>query len=273
MTEASIREPYSAAAQRLSEYAASAEPEAAAVVADQLLAVAALLGREPGLRRALADPTRAADDRADLLQGLLRGKVDEATVGLVEPLVTARWPTPNTLRDAVERLGVDTLMLSAQRAGQAGDVEDELFRFGQVVDSARALAAALGDPAVPVEHREALVADLLDGKARPITIRLVQQALVGLGGRGFSASIARLIELAAAARQRTVAYVISAVPLSDEDERRLGDELSRRYGRQISLQVTVDPTIMGGLSVQIGNDLYDGTILRRINEARAALTR
>jgi F-type H+-transporting ATPase subunit delta len=177
------------------------------------------------------------------------------------------------LRDAVERLGVDTLMLSAQRAGQAGDVEDELFRFGQVVDSARALAAALGDPAVLVEHREALVADLLDGKARPITIRLVQQALVGLGGRGFSASIARLIELAAAARQRTVAYVISAVPLSDEDERRLGDELSRRYGRQISLQVTVDPTIMGGLSVQIGNDLYDGTILRRINEARAALTR
>lgn len=273
MTEASIREPYSAAAQRLADYATGTDAEAAAGVADQLLAVAALLGREPGLRRALADPTRDAGDRADLLRALLRGKVDEATVGLVEALVTARWPTPNSLRDAVERLGVDALLLAAQRAGEAGDVEDELFRFGQVVDSAPALASVLGDPGAPIEHREALVAELLDGKARPVTIRLVQQALAGLGGRGFSASIARLVELAAGARQRTVALVTSAVPLSDEDEQRLGDELSRRYGRQISLQVTVDPTIMGGLSVQIGSDLYDGTILRRLSEARAALTR
>jgi F-type H+-transporting ATPase subunit delta len=70
-----------------------------------------------------------------------------------------------------------------------------------------------------------------------------------------------------------VAYVTSAIPLTEDDEARLGTQLARRYGRQVSIQVTVDPEILGGLSIQIGSDLYDGTVLRRLNQARTALTK
>jgi F-type H+-transporting ATPase subunit delta len=124
-----------------------------------------------------------------------------------------------------------------------------------------------------VEQRAALIADLLGGKAKATTVRLAQLALAGFGGRSFGASLSRLVELAAARHDRPIADVTSAIPLSDEAEERLGAALSRRYGRAVSVKVTIDPEILGGLSVQIGSDLYDGTVLRRLVEARAALTK
>ncbi len=271
--DTATRESYGPAADRLADYAAGAPAESVAEVGDQVLAVADLLGWEPGLRRALADVARPADVRVELLRALLEGKVGNDALGLVEALVSARWPRPSELRNAAERLGVDAVLAAAGRADELGEVEDELFRFAQVVDGAPHLATVLGDPGAPVDQRAALVDNLLDGKARPATIRLVKVALAGFGGRGFAASLSRLVELAAAAQDQQVAYVTSAVALTDEEEERLGGYLAQRYGRHISVKVTVDPEIIGGLSVQIGSDMYDGTVLRRLAEARAALTR
>jgi F-type H+-transporting ATPase subunit delta len=271
--ESAIRDSYGPAAERLMAYAANADASALAELADEVLGVATLLGREPRLRRALADPARNPEDRVELARGLLSGKLGEEALWLVEALVSARWSSAGELRDAAERLGADTVLAGAERAGELAEVEDELFRFAQIVDGAPRLASLLGDPGAPLEHRSALVSELLDDKARATTVRLVRLALAGFGGRSFGASLSRLIELAAAARDRQVAYVTSAIPLTDSDEERLGTQLSQRYGRQVSLKVTVDPRIIGGLSVQIGSDLYDGTVLRRLIEARTALTK
>jgi F-type H+-transporting ATPase subunit delta len=267
------REAYQPAADQLGTLAQGAAPDRLVAVSDELLAIGRLLAREPRLRRALADPARPGEQRVDLLRQVLSGKVDDDVLGLTAALVGGRWPRPGHLLDAVERLGVDALLAAAERADELAEVEDELFRFGQIVDGSPELAATLGDPIAPVEQRASLIEDLLAGKARPVTVRLVRVALSGFGGRGFSASLGRLVELAAARRERQVAYVISAVPLSDQDEARLGARLSEMYGREVSLKITVDPKIIGGLSVQVGSDLYDGTVLRRLNEARSALTR
>jgi F-type H+-transporting ATPase subunit delta len=241
-------------------------------VADDVLAVAGLLGREPRLRRALADSARTAEERTGLLHGLLEGKVGGDAVDLVATLVGGRWSAPSQLLESVERLGVTALLAAADGSDELSEVEDELFRFGQVVDGAPQLAAVLGDPTVPVEQRASLVDDLLGGKARPVTIRLAKVALVGFGGRGFAASLSRLVELAAARRDREVAYVTAAAMLTEDQERRLGDQLAQMYGRPVSILVTVDPRVLGGLSVRIGSDLYDGTVLRRLTDAKSALT-
>lgn len=271
--DAPTRKSYRPVRERLDAYALEAPASAVADVADEVLGVAALLGEQPRLRRALVDPARSGNDRAGLVRSLLRGKVADATLELVEALVSARWSRPSSLRDAAERLGADAVLAGARRAGDLGEVEDELFRFAQVVEGAPQLAAVLGNPSAPVEHRAMIVDDLLAAKARPATVRLVRLALTGFGGRGFTASIARLVELAAASRNRQVAYVTAAVPLSDEDERRLGERLAQMYGRRVSVKVTVDPQVIGGLSVRIGSDLYDGTVLRRLTAARTALTK
>ena len=270
--QAASRESYATAVERFEGFARSADPAALGSTGDEILAVAALLKREPRLRRALADPARSGEDRAGLLDNVLADKIGAEAKELLTVLVTGRWSTPSDLLDAVERLGVSALLASADRAGDLGEVEDELFRFGQVVAGDARLSSVLSDPVAPAERRAELVRALLEGKAKPLTIRLVEVALAGFGGRPFSASLSRLVELAAERRERQVAYVTVAAPLSEDEERRLGSTLSQIYGREVSVKQHVDPEILGGMSVLVGSDLYDGTIRRRLTETRKALT-
>jgi F-type H+-transporting ATPase subunit delta len=265
------RESYAAAAERLDALATGERPVPLAGIADEILGVAGLLERQPRLRRALADPARTGAERAELLGSLLEGKVSADADALVRTLVAGRWSSSGELLDATERLGVEALLASADSAAELGEVEDELFRFGQVVDGDSELAAVLGSSTEPAERRAELAHALLDGKARPATIRLAELAIRGVGGRNFAAALARLVELAAERRHRQLAYVLVAHPLSDQQEERLGARLSQMYGRPVALKVSVDRHVLGGLSVRVGHDLYEGTVLRRINEARAAL--
>jgi F-type H+-transporting ATPase subunit delta len=268
---AASRDSYAVGLERLEELAANSEPAAVATGADEVLAVADLLRREPRLRRALSDPARSGKDRAGMLGSLLAGKVGPGALDLLTALVAGRWSTPTELLDATEQLGAEGLLISAERSGDLAEVEDELFRFGQIVNGDHRLAAALGDSSAPLERRIELVGFLLEGKAKPVTIRLAALALAGFGGRNLAGSLTRLVELAAERRDREVAYVTVAAPLTDEDERRLGVRLSELYGRGVSLKISVDPGILGGLSVRVGHDLYDGTVLRRLQETRNAL--
>lgn len=270
---AASRESYAAASERLEAYAAGSEPAAVAGAAADLTAVADLLRREPRLRRALSDPARAGSERAELLTGLLAGKISSDAFDLLTVLVSGRWSSPSELLDGVEQLAVAALLAGADRAGDLGEVEDELFRFGQVVAGDPALQSALGDSSAPAAQRAELARALLAGKAKPTTLALVEAALAGYGGRSFVAALTRLVEQAADRRTRQLAYVTVAAPLSDEEESRLGAKLSELYGREVAVKQTVDPTVLGGMSVRIGSDLYDGTILRRLTETRNALAK
>lgn len=262
---------YAAAVERLNGFATGDRPVPLAGIGDELLGVAALLEGQPGLRRVLTDPARTGEDRSGLLDSLLDGKVAEDTRAVLRVLVTGRWSRGVDLLNAVERLGVEALLASADSAGELIDVEDELFRFGQLVDGSPDLAAALGSASSPVPNRSRLAHDLLDGKARTVTVRLVDVALRGFGGRNFSASLGRLVELAADRRERQLAYVTVASTLTEDQQQRLAASLSAIYGRPVDLKVSVAPAILGGARVRIGSDLYDATVLRRLTDARIRL--
>jgi F-type H+-transporting ATPase subunit delta len=267
------RESYAEASDKLAADTATATEAQLFTVADEILAVAGLLRTEPRLRRALTDPSRPGAERTQLVRSLLSGKVSKPTLDVVSGLVTGRWARPAHLLDAVERLGVDAVLRAADKSGSLADVEDELFRFGQIVSGNSALAVTLGDPGAPTGRRVKLVEDLLKRKAQPATLRLVEVALEGFGGRSFEFSLTRLVELTAAKRDREVAYVTVAKPLDDAAEERLSGKLSEMYGRPVSLKVDVDPRVIGGASVRVGSHLYDGTILRRLNEAKQAFAK
>jgi len=267
----SSRATYLAAVARLDALARGAGPASLVSVADAVLAVAGLLEKQPGLRRALTDPSRPGEERAGLLDSLLGGRVDDAARSVLAVLVAGRWSSGTDLLNSVERLAVEALLASAETAGQLIDVEDELFRFGQLVDGDLALAAALGSSTTPAEQRATLVHMLLDRKARPVTIRLVEVALRGFGGRSFSAGLTRLVELAADRRDRTIAYVTVAGTMTQQQQNRLVEQLSSIYGRTVDLKISVSPDVLGGLRVRVGDDLYDATVLRHLSEARARL--
>jgi F-type H+-transporting ATPase subunit delta len=273
MASSVSREAYGEATEQLAANTVALTAPQLATVADEILSVAGLLRAQPRLRRALTDPSRPGSERAGLLKSILGGKVSETAVNAVAALAAGRFSRPADLLDATERLGVDALLASADRDGKLSDVEDELFRFGQIVSGDSSLAVTLSDASAPLERRVKLVEDLLKGKVHVATGRLVEMALTGFGGRGFEASLARLVEATAAKRDREVAYVTVAKPLTDAEEQALGAKLATIYGRQVSLKVDVEPAVIGGVSVRVGSDLYDGTILRRLNAAKQAFAK
>ncbi|GLZ75911.1 ATP synthase subunit delta [Actinorhabdospora filicis] len=268
---AASRETYRAGVEALASYAKRVKSDTLRTVADDLLSVARLLSDEPRLRRALSDPARDGKDRAGLAETLLKGKVGAGTLKIVTTLTEGRWSNAHELLTGVEDLAIEALLTAADKDGQLGEVEDELFRFGQVVASDAPLQAALSDGSVPAERRATLVKSLLEGKAQPVTVRLTEVALAGIGGRGFAAALSRLVELAAERREQQLAYVTVARTLTEDQERRLIARLAQMYGREVSVKVTVDPAIVGGMSVRVGDDLYDGTLSTRLGDARHAL--
>ncbi len=273
MASSVSQQAYADAVDKLAADTRSATAAQLATVADEILSVAGLLRAQPRLRRALTDPSRAGADRADLLRSLLAGKLTEAAVDTLTALVSGRFSSPSELLDVTERLGAEAVLRSADKGGNLAEVEDELFRFGQIVSGNPQLAVTLSDPGAPTPRRVKLVEDLLKGKAQPATVRLVEVALEGFGGRSFESSLTRLVELTAAKRDRQVAYVTVAKPLADADEQALAAKLSDIYGRPVSIKIDVDPAVIGGVSVRVGSDLYDGTILRRLNAAKQAFAK
>ncbi len=266
------RETYRAASDKLTELANASSADATSRAGDELLAVAGLLQREPRLRRALADPSRSGKDRAALLDGLVGGSAGDEARSILGVAASGRWSSPTELLGGVEQLGVDALLASADRAGDLSEIEDELFRFGQVVDGSPQLSAVLADTTVPMDARGSIIDSLLGGRAKTITVRLAKLALAGFGGRTFTGALSRLVELAAERRDMQVAYVTVAKALTDDEEQRIGARLAAMYGREVSVKVTVDPEVLGGARVLIGSDLYDGTTLRRLTDARHAVT-
>lgn len=246
---------------------------ALAEVSDQMFAVSTLLGREIGLRRALADSGVPAAARTGLLDRLVGNQLGGPTLDLLHTLVSARWSRAYDLLAAVEELGAQALLAVAQTDGVLDDVEDDLFRFGRVVDDQPKLALAMSDPSLPPENKHGLIDALLDGKVRDATLLLVNRAVQDPLRRPVEKTLADLGRLAAERRQRLVAVVTVASRLDEEQAERLRAAVSRVFGRDVQLQVDVDPAVLGGVVVRVGDEVLDSSVLRRLADARRQLLR
>lgn len=235
-------------------------------VADELFAVVDLLEAEPSLRRALTDPSTPDDSRRALAADVLGGRVSQATVAVVVAAAGLRWGGPSGMVAALERQGVRALLGIAQTTGELDAVEEELFRFSRIVDADHALRAALSDRSTSLVGRQGIVTDLLQGRGRPITVALAQRA-VAARQRTFDLTVDTFLRLAAEARQRAIATVTVARPLADDHRERIRAALVRQLGREINLHVEIDPQVMGGVRVQIGDEVIEGTVSGRLAAA------
>ncbi|ONH28122.1 F0F1 ATP synthase subunit delta [Pseudofrankia asymbiotica] len=242
-------------------------------IAAELRAVADLLGGDLTLRRAFADSSVPAGAREDLADRLFSARLGEATLTVVKSAVAHRWKRPLDLRLGLIELSVEALLVDADTAGALDEVEDELFRFGRILDHNPELSLALTDPAAPAPAKEALVERLLTGKAHPVTVRLAKQAVADREFGDLSRRIEQFSRIAAARRDRVVAVVRTAVPLDAGQLTRLRAALSRYFGREIQVQTDLDPAVLGGVVVRVGDEVVDGSVLRRLTAARQALAR
>ncbi|SCK11206.1 F-type H+-transporting ATPase subunit delta [Streptomyces sp. WMMB 714] len=236
-------------------------------LADELAAVTALLDREVSLRRVLSDPSRSGERKAELVGNVLGGKVGGPVVDLLSGMVRSRWSATRDFVDSVEMLADYADLVAAERDGSLEETEDELFRFSRTVSSSPELRAALANPSASAEAKARLLHTLLDGKARPATERLVTRLVSQPRGRSLEGGLEALSKLAAERRDRSVAVVTSAVPLSDRQKERLGSALASLYGRRMHLNLDVDPAVLGGITVRVGDEVINGSIADRLGEA------
>jgi F-type H+-transporting ATPase subunit delta len=260
------REALAAARERLDALTDSTSVDAAQL-ADELAAVTALLNREVSLRRVLTDPAQPGEAKAELVQRLIGGQVGSPAADLVSGTVRSRWSRSRDLVDALEELADTADLTAAQQAGALDDVEDELFRFGRIVASSTELRAALTDRKATTSAKRELLRSLLGGRANATTERLVTRLVTAPRGRSLEAGLESLSKLAADRRNRMVAVVTSAVPLSDAQRERLSGVLAKLYGRQMHLNLDVDPAVLGGIRVQVGDEVINGSLADRIEDA------
>jgi F-type H+-transporting ATPase subunit delta len=240
-------------------------------VGTELFSVAALLDHEHGLRRALSDPSREAAAKAALVRTLLTGKVSAETIELTATLVSGRWSTARDLADATEELGAESVVISADRSRKLDDLEDDIFRFGRVVDANPDLRAALTNPFLPAERKQGLIGALLDGKVTPEAEQLITQAAVAPRGRSLERALDAYAKLAAQRRERLVAVVHTATALNQQQQDRLGAALAAIYGHDVILNIVLDPQVMGGLSIQVGDEFIDASVASRLAALRRRL--
>lgn len=240
-------------------------------LSDELFEVAEVLDREVTLRRLLSDSSSEPQRRADLAEELFGSRISASALRLVSAAVRAKWSFASDLVDALIDAARQVALAVAEADGTLDTVEEELFRFGRILDANSDLHSLLSDVSTPNEQKLNLLESLIAGKVTPTTERLLRQVVVAPRSRHVETAIQELSELAARRRERSIAYVKSARPLSTTQESRLVTALTSIYNRPISVRLDVDPDVLGGLRVTVGDEVVDGSIAHRLDEVRRRL--
>lgn len=238
----------------------------------ELFNIASVINGNTALRRSLTDPSREGSVKANVVREVLLGKVTPAASEAVEGLAASRWTEPGDFIEALESIGVDAVLASAERNGQLETVAEELFRAERSLDQDADLDRALTDSTVPLERRLSVVDRLFGTKIRPESLALVKQAVSAPSGRRIGPDLSRFSERAMKRRERGIARVETAVPLSPTQADRLARALERVYGRSIHINSDVNPELVGGMRIQVGDEIIDSSITSRLNEARRRFT-
>jgi F-type H+-transporting ATPase subunit delta len=255
-------------------FEAGTKKEAAAQrqVAEQLFAALEVLDANAQLRRLLSDPAVDADRKARLAADIFGEQLSPQAAEILEAVVRAPWGRPSDLIAALDELAAQALFATAEKVNVLDDVEDELFRFGRILDREPTLRSALTDPSLPDDRKTELIETLLGDRVQDATLVLVREVVLRPRGRTIDRALEEYGRLAAARRERLVAQVRTVVALTDEQLERLAAALAARLGHQVHLNVELDPQLLGGLTVRVGDVLFDASIAHRLAVARRVMT-
>lgn len=259
---------------RFATTAKNLDNNALSTLSSELVAVAQMLDREVVVTRYLTVPAEDSAPRVRLLERLVSGQVGDATLDVLRAAVCERWSVNGDLVDAIEHIARQALLEVAEREEQVDEVEDQLFRISRILDAQPRLGILLGDYGAPAEGRVALLRKVLEsgaGRVNPIVLALLSQTVELLRGQPAEEAVQVLAEVAVARRGEIIAQVGAAAALTDAQRARLGEVLGRIYGHPVTVQVQVDPELLGGLLIAVAEEVIDGALSSRLAAAEAQL--
>lgn len=247
-----------------------ASAAAASELSSHLFAAAELFAGNTSLRRAITDPARDKAAKAALVKDLFTKSTGTLAVSLLSELSGLRWSATKDLVYATEQLAIEAEASAANIAGELDRVEDEFFETSRLVADNFELRKALVSVG-STDAKAALIAEVLGKKASASTIKVASALVASLRGRSIEAAFADYLFGLANRRNRLIAVVRTATALTDAQSKRLATVLEQKVGQPIRINVQIDPTILGGVSIKFADELVDGSVVNRLANAGRAL--
>ena len=241
-------------------------------LSQELFSVLGTLDDNAALRRALTDPSRSAEAKQALVGQLFSGKVSEGAISVLSSLAAERWSTERDLGDTLEELAATAAVAVAERTGSQGldELQAQLLGFNDAVAAHHDLQWALEDHSATAAAKVALAEKLVPG-ASDVARSLIAQAITSPRGLRPTALVERFVQAVAKRQRRWIATVSVTRPLTDEQHRRLEQGLNGLYGRDLRLNVVLDASLVGGLRIEVGDDVLDASAASRLADLRRRL--
>ena len=253
-------------------------PTASLQLAKELFGILGMVDSSAGLRRALTDPSRNGDEKSALVKQLVGGKVSADAADLAGGLASSRWANARDIGDALETLAATVVISVAENksavsaSGITGleELENDLFSFNQAVASSHEVQRALSEPQASSAAQVALAEKLVPAASEEAKV-LIAQAVTQPRGIKPTRLVERFAELAAKRQQRWIATVSVTRPLTQTQLARLQGGLNALYGRELKVNLNVDPALIGGIRVQVGDEVLDASVLTKLGELQRQL--
>jgi len=230
-----------------------------------------VLSSSVGLRRALTDNSRDAASKAELISNLFGKNVTEAAKTLFSQAASLRWSNPAEIADAIENLAVESASAAADKSGELEKLENQLFDFARVLIANPEFRQALNTASDTDASKVSLLESVVNGKYSLHTINLLKRVVVLRRGRSIDATLSTYSHYVSNSRNRLVAHVKTAIALTDSQTSSLIAALTKQMGKEVHINIEIDPKVLGGISIRYADDVIDGTVVNRLAEASRAL--
>lgn len=236
--------------------------------AEELFAAARAIGSSLQLRAMLSDAATEASEKKAVIDAVFAKSLGDTALKLLTVAASDRWSSDDDLLGGIEDLG---LRAAAVSVAAGVSIEAELFAIGRAVTSDAALELALGSKLGETAAKVTLITTLLDGKVSAQTLAIVRHLLQLPRGRRIGALLRHAASVVADQSGLAVATVTSAKPIAAAQLERLQKGLAQSYGKELRINAVVDPALIGGIRVQVGDDVIDGSVASKLNELRLQL--
>jgi len=242
----------------------------ASEISTHLFFAAEVFASKTALRRAITDPSRDIASKTALIKELFGSKIGKEASDLISGIAALRWSAGKDVIYVLEQLAIEAEASAANINNELDRVEDELFSASRLlVDSSELRSALVGGAGADL--KAALVTEILSKKASASTVKLVRALVTQRRGRSIEAAFAQYLFGLANRRNRLIAVVRTAAPISDAQKVRLSGAIEKQVGQPIRVNIQVDPTIIGGVSIKFADELIDASISNRLAHAGRAL--
>ena len=242
-------------------------------IGNELFSVTNVLDRNIRLERALTDPSRPVEDKVALLNKLVGDQAHEMTMEILTDLVGRRWSRVSDIANAVEDFGVDGMMYYADATDATLQVSIELAELHSALLNLPVVRSGLSSDHAPAEARIKLLYALVGNKdLNKVTMRLAEHAACNPRRRRYLSTIHWLINKFSRHMGESMVTVTTAAPLNPEQIDKLIAVYSKRLGRPVHINSNVDPTVIGGMRIEIGDEVTDNTVVAQLQQLQRRVT-